>query len=65
MKLLKFISSDKLEDLEREARVLTHLSHPNIVRFHGISILDDKGFALLFEYMENGDLVHYLRSNDF
>ena len=60
MKQLKYVSPEKLADLEQEARVLTKLSHPNIVKFHGITLIDG-AFGLLFEYMSEGDLVTYLR----
>uniref|UniRef100_A0A914XF06 Protein kinase domain-containing protein n=1 Tax=Plectus sambesii TaxID=2011161 RepID=A0A914XF06_9BILA len=61
MKQLKYVSPEKLVDLEHEASVLTKLSHPNIVKFYGITLIDG-AFGLLFEYMSEGDLVTYLRN---
>ncbi len=81
MKQLKYITVQKLEDLAREANVLTNLRHPNIVQFRGLTLklagktsknslsVDHSnsagsypnGLGILFEYMEKGDLVNYLR----
>lgn len=60
VKLLKNVTAEKLEDLEREAAIMSQLDHPNIVQFFGLSCKSGS-LALLFEYMEHGDLVNYLR----
>ena len=50
-------------EFEREAELLSNLSHDNIVTFHGISI-DQHPFMMIFEYMKLGDLNSFLRSYD-
>lgn len=60
MKVLKFVTTEKLEDLEREVQIMSSLNHPNVVKFFGISFKSGT-LALLFECMEHGDLVNYLR----
>ena len=47
-------------DFEREAELLTSISHAHIVTFYGVSD-DGESRMILLEYMENGDLNNYLR----
>jgi len=42
--------------IEHEARILAGLSHPNIVRLHGV-VQTESGPALVLEYLDGGDLV--------
>ncbi|KAL0565303.1 hypothetical protein V5O48_016721 [Marasmius crinis-equi] len=49
-------------DTIREALVWGQLDHKNIVRFKGGSLLDEQ-FCLASPWMENGDLVMFLKKN--
>ena len=54
-----------MESLEfiREALLLNKLKHLNIIKFHGV-VLDNKQDLitnLIFEYMNVGDLLSYLK----
>ena len=51
-------------EFEREAELLSNLSHDNIVTFYGVSV-DQQPFLMLFEYMRLGDLNSYLRNHNF
>ncbi|KAJ8313204.1 hypothetical protein KUTeg_009245 [Tegillarca granosa] len=60
LKVLKEISVGELQpdetvDAVREARVLSKLAHPNIVKFHD-SFIDGEAFCIITEYCEGGDL---------
>lgn len=61
-KALKIISSEfskdkeAMFDLEKEARVLINLNHPNIVRIYDIHLTGETKY-LDMEYVEGGDLV--------
>lgn len=46
-------------DFEREAMMLSHLRHPNIVQLLGICI-SEQVEAMVFEYMMHGDLHEFL-----
>lgn len=50
-------------EFEREAELLSNLSHENIVTFYGVSV-DQQPFLMLFEYMRLGDLNSYLRNHN-
>ncbi|RWS06380.1 BDNF/NT-3 growth factors receptor-like protein, partial [Dinothrombium tinctorium] len=63
VKTLKNVAESEMkDDFEREAQLLSSLSHPNIVTFHGIA-LDGDMLMMVFEYMEFGDLNNFLRTN--
>ncbi|KAM7042799.1 tyrosine-protein kinase ITK/TSK [Acridotheres tristis] len=49
------------EDFIEEAKVLMKLSHPKLVQLYGVC-LEDAPISLVFEFMENGCLSDYLRS---
>ncbi|XP_048742053.1 serine/threonine-protein kinase Nek11-like [Ostrea edulis] len=60
LKVLKEISVGELQpdetvDAVREARVLSKLDHPSIVKFHD-SFIDGESFCIVTEYCEGGDL---------
>ena len=50
-------------DYIREALLLNKLDHANIIEFYGIVVDNDGVFVkyLLFEYMNMGDLLGYLK----
>lgn len=50
-------------EFEREAELLSNLSHENIVTFYGVSVTEQP-FMMLFEYMKLGDLNSYLRKHN-
>uniref|UniRef100_A0A8C6IWY6 Tyrosine-protein kinase n=1 Tax=Melopsittacus undulatus TaxID=13146 RepID=A0A8C6IWY6_MELUD len=49
------------EDFVEEAKVLMKLSHPKLVQLYGVCF-DNTPICLVFEFMENGCLSDYLRS---
>ncbi|XP_052714284.1 serine/threonine-protein kinase Nek11-like isoform X4 [Crassostrea angulata] len=60
LKVLKEISVGELQpdetvDAVREARVLSKLDHPSIVKFHD-SFIDGESFCIVTEFCEGGDL---------
>ncbi|XP_015785248.1 BDNF/NT-3 growth factors receptor-like isoform X2 [Tetranychus urticae] len=64
IKTLKDSSDSEVrKDFEREAEVLSNLTHANIVQFYGISV-DGEPLMMIIEYMKFGDLNNYLRAND-
>ena len=63
VKVLKHMPEQMSVEFEREAELLSNISHENIVTFHGISI-DQQPFLMIFEYMKLGDLNSFLRSYD-
>ncbi len=50
-----------LERLEREARVMGKLRHPNIVTVHDFQRLEKGGAAIVMEFVEGGSLRERLR----
>ncbi|XP_053213410.1 BDNF/NT-3 growth factors receptor-like isoform X3 [Panonychus citri] len=65
IKTLKDSSEPEVrKDFEREAEVLSNLTHTNIVQFYGISI-DGEPLMMVIEYMKFGDLNNYLRAKDW
>ncbi|CAK8673353.1 unnamed protein product [Clavelina lepadiformis] len=53
-------SRNAKEDFLKEVRIMSRLQDPNIVRLLAICTVDDR-YAMITEYMENGDLNQYLR----
>lgn len=49
--------------LEREARIMARLRHPNIVAVHDFQKLDDGGAAIVMEFVEGGSLRELLRQH--
>lgn len=50
-----------LERLEREARTMARLRHPNIVAVHDFQKLGEGGAAIVMEFIEGGSLRELLR----
>jgi len=50
-----------LERLEREARIMARLRHPNIVTVYDFQPLPEGGAAIVMEYVEGGSLRDLLR----
>jgi serine/threonine protein kinase len=50
-----------LERLEREARLMARLRHPNIVAVHDFQKLEDGSAAIVMEFIEGGSLREKLR----
>ncbi len=50
-----------LERLEREARTMARLRHPNIVTVHDFQRLDDGSAAIVMQHIEGGSLRELLR----
>nr|CAH8869174.1 unnamed protein product [Trichobilharzia regenti] len=64
-KALKCIKLDEIQslsqnDCEKEARLLSGLRHPYILRTYE-SFVEKNKFCLVAEYCEGGDLTHYLK----
>ena len=51
------------KDIENEVSVLSKCIHPKICQFLGANVGDGNAY-LLFEYMENGDLVEYMKHTE-
>lgn len=51
-----------LERLEREARVMARVSHPNIVTVHQLAQFGEDGAAIVMEYISGGNLRDQLAS---
>lgn len=60
MKVLKSISKGVRKEFDREAKLLTSLTHDNIIQFYGACI-DSEPLKMVFEYMIKGDLNQFLR----
>lgn len=52
-----------LERLEREARLMARLRHPNIVAVHDFQKLEDGSAAIVMEFIEGGSLRDKLRQH--
>ena len=55
-------SSQVKKEFFREASLMNTFDHPNILRLLGVCIRQEP-FCMIFEYMELGDLNHFLRQN--
>ena len=63
VKKLKSDADDKMrEAFEKEVKFMARLKHENVVRLLGVC-LSSNAFIMM-EYMESGDLNHYLRDKD-
>ncbi|QQP35261.1 Discoidin domaincontaining receptor 2like, partial [Caligus rogercresseyi] len=54
--------SSTRSDFEHEARILTTLTDPNLVRVLGVSFKDDV-YCMICEYTERGDLYQFLQDH--
>ena len=62
--LMHHLYSPSTQHLCREVVGWKHLSHPNILPLMGISVLADPHcFLILTEWMSNGSVIQYARSN--
>ncbi|KAJ0441636.1 putative mitogen-activated protein kinase kinase kinase STE-STE11 family [Helianthus annuus] len=55
-------SSECIQQLEQEIRVLQNLEHPNIVHYLGSEIVDDR-FCIYLEYVHPGPINKYVREH--
>ncbi|KDQ14108.1 hypothetical protein BOTBODRAFT_110477 [Botryobasidium botryosum FD-172 SS1] len=56
----RFEEEVRTRRLEREAKVWSHLSHPNVLPFLGLCELDSTSF-LVSPWMENGDALEFVQ----
>ena len=62
--LIHHLSSASIQRLCREIISWKHLSHRNILPLFGVSMpTDPQGFCVLTEWMPNGNVMQYTRSN--
>ena len=54
--------TEALEDFVREAKLMFSFDHENIVKIFGVA-MESVPYYLIFEYMDKGDLAHFLRLN--
>ena len=54
--------SESFEDFAREAKLMFSFNHKNIVKIFGVA-MENVPYYLVFEYMDKGDLAHFLRAN--
>jgi len=54
--------TESLEDFAREAKLMFGFDHKNIVKIYGVAT-ESMPYYLIFEYMDKGDLAHFLRDN--
>lgn len=57
------VAVKKLLVMDKEAQVLSVLSHRNIIQFYG-AVLDEPNYCLVTEYASNGSLYAYLQNPD-
>ena len=61
IKRLRAEADDKMREMfEKEVKFMARLKHENVVRLLGVCL--SKNAFIMMEYMENGDLNHYLRN---
>ncbi|CAB4392721.1 unnamed protein product [Rhizophagus irregularis] len=53
--------SDEIEQLMHEVELLKSLSHPSVVKYEAFIMTDDH-INIILEYVENGSLLHTLKS---
>ncbi|GBC06613.1 hypothetical protein RclHR1_06970004 [Rhizophagus clarus] len=54
-------TSEEIEQLMHEVELLKSLSHPSVVKYEAFIMTDDH-INIILEYVENGSLLHTLRS---
>jgi len=61
LKLLKNVSSEQIEELAREAKLMGNLTpHPNVLRMYGLCLDPAKPMGIVVEYLEYGSLKDLL-----
>ncbi|KAJ9448582.1 putative serine/threonine-protein kinase A [Diplonema papillatum] len=53
------ISEEEKDNARKEARILSRLRHPNVVKWEE-TLEDDESLAIVTEYCDGGDLEHFL-----
>ena len=56
------IGPDHLQNFCREVITWKRLSHPNILPLIGV-MMDDKEYAMVAPWMDNGNIMEFLREN--
>ena len=62
IKMLITESVESIEKFKQEATVFNYLSHNDVVKMIGVQF-QSAPYMIMMEYMTNGDLKSYLRSN--
>ncbi len=57
------MKSDDISEIEKEVKILSKLEHTNIVSFIGLKEVNNETYMIM-EYMNSGDLLTYLRTNE-
>lgn len=57
----KFGNAQDIDIVFREAEMLKIINHPNIVKFHHFFTLKNMKVAIIMDYLEGGELGHYVR----
>lgn len=52
------MATEKFDEFYKEVRIMSMLSHPNVVHLFGVSMAP---LALVMEYVPDGDLFHFLQ----
>ena len=60
IKQLQVVSPEMLQELTREAEIMSNLHHPNIVSLYGICVDPDHS-CMAMEFMAGGSLDHFLQ----
>lgn len=55
-------STESMQQLEQEIKVLSHLKHQNIVQYYGSEIIEDR-FYIYLEYVYPGSISKYIRDH--
>ena len=54
-------SSEVVQNFIDEAKLMFTFDHPNILKIYGVC-MSEMPYQMVFEYMDEGDLTHFLRS---
>jgi serine/threonine protein kinase len=60
-----FLNRNSLMRLGREARAISHLNHPNIVKVLDLAGLDDGHPYIVMEYVPGGELSDFIKESQF
>uniref|UniRef100_A0A914Y423 Protein kinase domain-containing protein n=1 Tax=Panagrolaimus superbus TaxID=310955 RepID=A0A914Y423_9BILA len=56
------LTKEGAKEMMREARMMRHYLHPNVVQIYGVA-LDDDPIMIVMELVRGGSLHHYLKKN--